>query len=81
MHPAPVPQYRQPCRICFANTVYWKQPAWLHMDLGMGMDLNPELRLMVACSDMVQWCSAVQCMSQCRVHNLNTLWAISRGKW
>ena len=31
MHPAPVPQYRQPGRICLAYTVYWKQPAWLHM--------------------------------------------------
>ena len=28
---APVPQYRQPSRICFAYIVYWKQPAWLHM--------------------------------------------------
>ena len=28
---------------------------------GRGMDLNPELRLMEACSDMVQWCSA--CLS------------------
>ena len=31
MHPAPVPQYSQLCRLRFANTVYWKQPAWLHM--------------------------------------------------
>ena len=31
MHHAPVPQYRQPGHICLAFTVYWKQPAWLHM--------------------------------------------------
>ena len=28
---------------------------------GRGMDLNPELRLLAACRDMVQWCSA--CLS------------------
>ena len=32
--PAPVSQYSQLCRCrcrCRSSTVYWKQPAWLHM--------------------------------------------------